>query len=165
MESRAKLFGHPVHQQLVSLPLGMLAAAVLFDLAALFGGYAVAAELAYWTMGVGIALGVLAAGFGVIDYVAVPKRTRAARIGWLHGLGNTIVIALFFGSWAVRYANDHQPTNLAWLLSFSGGALALVTAWLGGELVSKLGIGVADDAHVDAPSSIGPASPRRSPLP
>jgi uncharacterized membrane protein len=43
---------------------------------------------------------------------------------------------------------------LALVLSFGGAALATVTAWLGGELVSKLGVGVYSDAGVDAPSSL-----------
>jgi len=37
MESRAKLFGHPIHQMLIVFPLGLLAMAVVFDLIQLFG--------------------------------------------------------------------------------------------------------------------------------
>lgn len=32
--------------------------------------------------------------------------------------------------------------------------LALVTGWLGGELVNRLGVGVDTGAHLDAPSSL-----------
>lgn len=32
MESRAKLLVHPIHQMLVSIPFGLLATAVIFDL-------------------------------------------------------------------------------------------------------------------------------------
>lgn len=35
-----------------------------------------------------------------------------------------------------------------------GAAVGLVTAWLGGELVVRLGVGVDPGAHVDAPSSL-----------
>ena len=35
-----------------------------------------------------------------------------------------------------------------------GAGLALVTGWLGGELVDRLAIGVDDGANVDAPSSL-----------
>jgi uncharacterized membrane protein len=31
MESRAKLFGHPIHQMLIVFPLGLLAMALIFD--------------------------------------------------------------------------------------------------------------------------------------
>jgi hypothetical protein len=43
---------------------------------------------------------------------------------------------------------------LAYICSFAGAGIALVTAWLGGELVDRLGIGVSDGANVDAPSSL-----------
>jgi hypothetical protein len=32
--------------------------------------------------------------------------------------------------------------------------LSLVTAWLGGELVERLGVGVDEGAHLDAPNSL-----------
>ncbi len=32
--------------------------------------------------------------------------------------------------------------------------LAMVTGWLGGELVDRLGVGVDDGAHLDAPNSL-----------
>jgi hypothetical protein len=46
-----------------------------------------------------------------------------------------------------------------------GLGVALVTGWLGGELVERLGVGVADGAHPNAPSSLSqlPASLNRSP--
>lgn len=41
-------------------------------------------------------------------------------------------------------------------LALEAGALALggVTAWLGGELVDRMGVGVDEGAHVNAPSSL-----------
>ena len=46
------------------------------------------------------------------------------------------------------------PIALAYVLSFVGGGLALVTGWLGGELVDRLSVGVDEGAHVNAPSSL-----------
>ncbi|MGZ8467318.1 MAG: DUF2231 domain-containing protein, partial [Candidatus Binatia bacterium] len=42
----------------------------------------------------------------------------------------------------------------ALLLSFMGAGLALVTGWLGGELVDRLGIGVDEGANPNAPNSL-----------
>ena len=89
MESRARLFGHPIHQMLIVFPL-------------------------------------------------------------LHG-----------GSWLMRTASPGDPDALALLLSFCGGALALMTGWLGGELVNRLGVGVAAGANVNAPSSLRTSSVNR----
>ncbi len=35
MESRVKLFGHPIHPMLIPFPLGLLSASVIFDVIAL----------------------------------------------------------------------------------------------------------------------------------
>jgi len=43
---------------------------------------------------------------------------------------------------------------VALILSFAGVVLALVTGWLGGELVDRLGVGVDDGAHLNAPNSL-----------
>ncbi len=39
-------------------------------------------------------------------------------------------------------------------LELIGGGLALFTAWLGGELVDRLGVGVDEGANVNAPNSL-----------
>jgi hypothetical protein len=38
--------------------------------------------------------------------------------------------------------------------------LALISGWLGGELVDRLAVGVDDGANVDAPSSLSHAPAR-----
>lgn len=155
MESKAKLFGHPLHQQLVALPVGMLVLAVLCDIAGLVSGQALPHLLAYWAMAGGIIFATIAAVFGIIDLTAVPARTRAARIGWMHGVGNTVVLVLFMASWVLRRASEQQqPTTIALMLSFVAAGVLLVTGWLGGELVSRLGVGVSDGAGLNASSSL-----------
>jgi uncharacterized membrane protein len=113
----------------------------------------------------GIIGGLVAAVFGLIDWLAIPSRTRAKRVGAAHGLGNVIVVALFLVSWLLRArTGGWQPTGLALTFSFVGVAVAAVTGWLGGELVDRLGVGVADNAHPDASSSLSrrPAQPAPS---
>src|SRR4029079_2131997 len=94
------------------------------------------------------------APFGFIDWLAVPSGTRAKRIGAVHGIGNVVVVLLFAASWWMRGNAPESPASLALALSFSGGVLSLITGWLGGELVDRLAIGVDENAHVDAPSSL-----------
>jgi hypothetical protein len=40
--------------------------------------------------------------------------------------------------------------------------IALATAWLGGELVDRLGVGVDDGAHLDASNSLSHRPARES---
>lgn len=160
MESRAKLLGHPIHPMLIVFPLGLLATAMIFDIIHLAGGGDQWATAAYWMIPAGVIGGLLAAVFGFIDWLSIPQGTRARRIGALHGVGNVIVVTLFAVSWFLRGKDPIAPPTGAYVLSFAGAALALVTGWLGGELVDRLGIGIDDGAHVDAPSSLSPRSGR-----
>jgi uncharacterized membrane protein len=72
----------------------------------------------------------------------------------MHGAGNVVVILLYGLSWLLRMDAPAAPQTLAIILAFAGGAVALVTGWLGGELVDRLAIGVDEGAHADAPSSL-----------
>jgi uncharacterized membrane protein len=154
MQSSAKALGHPIHQQLVVFPLGLLATAVVFDVLRLITDNDGFATASYYMIAAGIVSGLLAAVFGVIDYVAVPPGTRARRIGAAHGLGNVIVVVLFAVSWLLRSGETgHVPTTLAFLVALLGALLATVTGWLGGELVDRLGVGVDPDANLDARAS------------
>ncbi len=154
MESRAKLFGHPIHQMLIVFPLGLLAMAVIFDIFALALAEGYWSEIAYWMIAAGVVTGLLAAPFGLIDWLAIPGGTRAKRIGAVHGLGNVVVVLLFAVSWWMRTDAPASPGTIALVLSFAAGALALFTGWLGGELVDRLAVGVDEGAHLDAPSSL-----------
>ena len=154
MDSRAKLLGHPVHQMLIVFPLGLLATALLFDLLHVVGDQTIWAVIAFWLIVVGVASGVVAALFGYVDWRAIPGGTRAKRIGGLHGAGNMVVLLLYGLSCLMRLDAPEAPAAPALSLSFLGGSIAMVTAWLGGELVNRLGVGVHAGAHLDAPSSL-----------
>jgi len=154
MESRAKLLGHPVHQMLIPLPLGLFVMAVIFDALALATDWNMA-EVSFWNIVAGIATGLLAAVFGFVDWLAIPANTRAKRIGAVHGVGNVVLVLLFLGAVLLRRdIPDHVPTTPAFLLEVLALALGGFTGWLGGELVDRLGVGVDDGAHLNAPNSI-----------
>jgi uncharacterized membrane protein len=60
-------YGHPFHPVLVTVPIGAWVASVVF------------AEGAYWLIGIGIIGAVLAAIFGLMDLLAIPRGTAAFR--------------------------------------------------------------------------------------
>ncbi len=160
MESKAKLFGHAIHPILIVFPLGLLATAVIFDVIYLATGAEQWAAISFWLIAAGVIGGLAAAVPGAIDWIAIPANTRAKSIGLLHGGGNIVVVVLFLVSWLLRrdggsgFEMAGAPGTLALVCSFAGIALALFTGWLGGELVERLGVGVDDGAHLDAPSSL-----------
>lgn len=154
MEARARILGHPVHQMLIVFPLGLLSTAVIFDLIHLATGGVTWSIVSYWMIAAGIIGGLCAAVFGLIDWSKIPSGTRAHRIGILHGLGNVCVVAFFAISWWLRRPDPANPSALAIFFLLVGGALSLVTGWLGGELVDRLGVGVHDNANLDATTSL-----------
>jgi uncharacterized membrane protein len=161
MESKAKLAGHALHPMLIVFPLGLLATSIIFDFIYLANGSGRIADAAFWMIAAGVIGGLLAAVPGTIDWAAIAPNTRAKAIGLWHAVGNVIVLVCFAISWVLRNNGDTTaPGNAAITLSVLGGLIAVVTGWLGGELVERLGIGVQPGAHANAPNSMGgrPAS-------
>lgn len=166
MESKTKLLGHPIHPMLIVVPLGLFIGAVVADAVYLLQGNPTFAAVAYWNIAGGIIGGLLAAVFGLLDWSAIPNGTRAKRVGLLHAVTNAIVLALFAFAWFARNAGvDITPTPSIFLIEIAALGLGMVAAWLGGELVDRLGVGVDPGAHLDAPSSLSsqPARLRDTP--
>jgi uncharacterized membrane protein len=161
MESRLKIMGHPIHPMLIVFPLGLLAASLGFDAGYLGTANPEFAIVSYWMISAGIIGGLLSAIFGAVDWWAIPSKTRAKTIGLWHGTGNVIVVLLFIGSWILRYSvPGYLPSDSAVMLSGIAVGLVLITSWLGGELVGRLGVSVDEGAHLNAPNSLSklPAS-------
>ena len=140
MESHAKIFGHPVHQMLVTFPIGALGLSVAADMlqvASRQRKYSGAATLA---LDFGLVTGVAAIPFGLIDWLAIPGGTRAKRVGLLHALSNAGMLAMFAASRWLRTRD--RGSREAKLLSGAAFMVSGVAAWLGGELVGRHGIGV-----------------------
>jgi uncharacterized membrane protein len=147
--------GHSIHPMLIVFPLGLFSTAVIFDILYLATDRAGFQISAAYTIAAGVIGGLVAAVFGAADWLAIPAGTRAKRVGAIHGLTNVVVVLLFGVSWLLRLnADNWEPSAAALVLSFAGIILGGVAAWLGGELVERLGIGVSSNAGVNAPSSL-----------
>src|SRR5947209_5703391 len=109
MESKAKLLGHPIHQMLIVFPLGLLATAIGFDVVYLATSNVYWLTISYWMITVGVVSGLVAALFGLVDWLAIPRGTRASAIGLWHGVGNVVVMVLFAASWYFRWQANGDP--------------------------------------------------------
>jgi uncharacterized membrane protein len=139
----------------VVFPLGLLATAVIFDVLYLVTGNPGFPTASFYMIAAGVLGGLTAAVFGFMDWLGLPKNSRARRVGAFHGIGNFIIVVLFAVSWLLRQpVSGHVPGTAAMVLSFAGAGLALITGWLGGELVYRLRVGVDPGAQVNAPSSL-----------
>lgn len=156
-----RILGHPVHPMFIVYPIAMFTVAVILDIIHLFTGAATLPTVSFYMIGAGIVGGLVAAVFGFIDWLGLQSGSRAKHLGAWHGLGNFTMVVLFLISWLLRLGSaNHTPSAVALLLSFAGAAISLVTAWLGGELVYRLGSAVDQGANPNAPSSLSgqPAS-------
>ena len=155
MQSKARALRHAIHPMLVVFPLGLLATAVIFDILWLITDHRDFNVAAAYAIAAGVIGGLVAAVFGLVDWLGIPSGTRAWRVGLLHGSGNVVVVVLFLVSWLLRAAaDDWKPNALALILGFVAVVIAGATGWLGGELVQRLGVSVEADANLDAPSSL-----------
>ena len=170
--STAAIGGHPIHPALVALPIAFLVGAFGADLGFVVTHDPFWARGALWLMGLGAALGVLAAIPGLIDFLTI-ERARVHRIAWVHALGNGLVLVLALGSWLLRLG-DPVAAVLPLGIALSGviAALLLVTGWAGGELTYRHMIGVtghgphahddvmaaADAGHGDTHQHVTPPS-------
>jgi uncharacterized membrane protein len=139
---------------LIVFPMGLLTAAVIFDIIYISTHNGHWGDLSYWMIATGIIGGLIAAVFGVIDWLGIPEGTRARYIGLIHGLSNFVVVILFVVSWFMRRSNPAAPSTTAMISGWIGIIIALLGSWLGGELVYRLNVGVDRGANLDAPNSL-----------
>lgn len=145
---RGTWLGHALHPLLTDFPLGCWTSALVLDL--LPGRHRRASRTL-------IGLGLLAvpptaaAGLSEWDTLSRPEERRVTTV---HALGNTLIAVLFLKSWLDR-GRGRQAAGVGWGLL--GGALAMVTGYLGGHLSFARLVGTG---HRGRPSQRPPAGAR-----
>ena len=134
--------GHPVHPPLTDVVIGAWTSALLLDL---LGGDATH-EAADRLVAVGILAAVPTASTGMCDWAELGGGTR--RVGSVHAIGNTAALVLQVLSWSAR---RRGVRGRAVALSAFGYGIATFSAWLGGHLSFRRGVGVNQTAFEDGP--------------
>jgi nitrite reductase/ring-hydroxylating ferredoxin subunit/uncharacterized membrane protein len=130
--------GHPLHPALTALPLGAWTAGSAFDLIGL-------EDAADASFALGSLAAVPTAMAGTADWLEITDEQR--RIGFVHGLLNAGALGLVVLSLGAR-ARGNRGLGIG--LSTVGSSLALLSGWLGGELVYVLGAAVSRNAFAPA---------------
>ena len=86
------LFRVPVHAKLVPIPIVCFIGALLTDITYSNSPQVQWANFSEWLLAVGLIVGVIAAIFGLIDFLSAGR--ARPRIGWIHLVGNAIVLLL-----------------------------------------------------------------------
>lgn len=153
VESAAAVFHHPLHPMAVAFPVATLMAAPLADIAARATDDPFWRRAGRWLLLGGLASGIAASAVGLVDYVAL-KEVRRLPSAHVHAGGNAFALLLVALNLSRRPSDDSRSPNAVDVgLSLSTVALLGVTAWLGGELSYRYGIGViADDSPTGSES-------------
>ncbi len=152
---------HEVHASTVHTPLGLLPAAVGFDLAATLTGSRELTRMGGMLWWAGTAGGVFAALAGLAASQEVrtyEERTHQAML--VHGLGNTAITLAALGMSIWRGRN--RPTIASTLIGLGAVSAAMWTAYLGGEIVYSRGVGIKPAGGIsDSPEVLSTEAPLR----
>ncbi len=140
--------GHALHPVIVDIPLGAWTTAIIADLVALGGG--IRPDVGDFCVLVGVLASYAALITGYTDFHETAGRER--NVGTAHGLIMTTVILLYTASWLVRWFGGGGAHGLAVVLAVAGYLLVLGGAYLGGDLVYRLGTMVNRHAFTAGPA-------------
>jgi uncharacterized membrane protein len=137
--------GHPIHPILITLPIGLFVATLLFDLIFWQTGGEAFATGALWLLGAGLIAAAAAAVTGLIDFLG-DRRIRALGDAWQHAIGNVILVLVQLFSFYQRYRyGTSAVVPLGLILSFVSVCILLFTGWKGGEMVFRHRVAVYDE--------------------
>ena len=137
--------GHPLHAAVTDVPIGAWTTAFLLDRIDSFSGHDMkGAASASVAIGIGGALA--SAATGLADWTETGGFQR--RVGMLHALTNSTALCLFSISLWRRMRGDHSTGKLFGSMGFF---TVLMGAYLGGDLVYRLGIQVDRNAWKRGP--------------
>ena len=138
---RVTILGVPIHAILVPFPIVCFTGAMLTDITYSNSPQVQWANFSQWLLAVGLIMGVLAAIFGLIDFLAAGR--ARPRIGWFHLGGNAVILVLALFNNLIHARDGWTgvvPTGLT--LSVITFLLMLVTGFLGWRMAY---------AHVERP--------------
>ncbi|HWE92577.1 MAG TPA: DUF2231 domain-containing protein [Tepidisphaeraceae bacterium] len=140
-----KPFRHPLHPMLVHFPIGLFVVSLVMDVASYFGAgdYALFRGSLY-LLCAGVAMGLIAAVPGFVDWMDIRRDNPAKGVGQWH-MGLNLLVLLVYGiSIIARFSmTDPRRVGLPLIItSLAAIGLLSVSGYLGGMMVYDDGIGV-----------------------
>lgn len=143
MRSRAHIKSHPLHPILVCFPIAFFSGSLVFDILHLVRENESFRSTAVYLLFGGIAMGIVAAVPGFIDFLStVPPDSSAKKRAATHGLLNLCMVALFAIALYYRLMDESLAPAVYLALEGLGFLLMLSAGWMGGTLVHRNQIGV-----------------------
>jgi uncharacterized membrane protein len=136
--------GHPFHPFVVPLPIGAFVSSLIFDVLTRTraDGLPYLVDGAFWLIGVGLIGALIAAMFGVLDLLTIPRRTPPFATAVAHLTLNVAASVLFLIGYVWRAGDHVELDKTRWgQLTLSAVAVAFLVAavWLGQTLTYRYG--------------------------
>lgn len=143
---RLTFAGHPVHPQLVGVPLGLLPMSLALDIAYLTTRKRSYVQASYYTM-LGGYIGALSAAMaGLGDYFEIPDG-ETKRIANVHLTLNVGIVGLASLN-LLRRRGKTRLDGLDVAMAAIGNTALLVSGWYGGQLVYRQGLRVSGRSEI-----------------
>jgi uncharacterized membrane protein len=142
--STAKIGTHPIHPMLIPFPIALLVGAFVADIVFAMSADMFWAEAAFYLLGAGIVMALLAAIFGFIDFFG-SQRIRDISHAWQHMFANLLAVVVAAVNFLLRLGGVGDavlPTGI--ILSGVTVAILLFSGWRGGDLVYRHGVGTPE---------------------
>jgi len=144
-KSTAQIMGHPLHPMLVTFPIAFFVGTLVTDIVYLANSDPFWARVSFWLLVAGLVMGAMAALAGFTDFLG-DRLIRASKTSWCHMIGNVTAVVLSLINLWLRYRDgDTADYPTVFWISLIVVLIFVVTGWLGGELVFKHRVGVADE--------------------
>lgn len=145
--STAQIGGHPIHPMLIPFPITCFVGAFVTDLLFLATGDRGFATASSWLIGFGIGTALLAAVFGLIDFMG-DDRIRRLSHALQHMMANVAAVVVAIINFVIRLDDPaRQVGSLGIYLSGAVVLILLFSGWRGGDLVYRHKIGVHDHSR------------------
>jgi uncharacterized membrane protein len=143
-------YGHRFHPILVTVPIGAWVASIVFDIAShVVERPGFLTQGSEWLIAIGVLGALVAALIGLLDLFAIPVGSRAFRTGLLHMTLNLLVTSGYVINFFWRHGSyTHGGAVPGGRIALAAVSLALlgVSGFLGGKLVYRFGVRVADES-------------------
>ena len=150
MQSKIKIFGHPLHPMLVPFPIAFNTATMVCCIAYALNADVFWFHVAFIANCAAVIMALIAMLPGLIDWLAIPVLTDAKSTGLKHMVANIFSLGFFTANAVLMFTklNDVQPaiqTNM--VLTVFGFLVMLYAGFKGWKLVQTHHIGVDMTMH------------------
>jgi uncharacterized membrane protein len=150
MRSKVTIAGRAVHPMLVKFPIGLYVAGYIALIAYAVIGDSFWYRASYISMFAGVAVALVAAPLGAIDFAHIPGETRAKEVGAFHALC-ALAATVFFaasafsmrGEYVLALAGGPVPLGIPLVFSTLGVLVLVAAGVLGWQMMYAHHVGVS----------------------